>query len=277
MAFSWQEREVLYVTPQYLLNAAQKKYGRRIEVIGAEENALLKFWSSIEAKAAYHDQERPNEDSRLIIDITAKEHCNTGETDDVIEVETSQEETKRVTNSYTLAFKKESGWEFGGGLKVGGSFFNTAGAFLGIEGKRNKSIWQSQEQKNEEERALSQSYGIKATKITVPPRTKVAVTITTYAVTYKVKVKVIVSVPATSYIPFYYKKYICNLLCSCLRRRCKSQRYFGFITAQELFKNQNEFQDLGYCIQFTAESVLSYIGETVELHKELKKLQPSIR
>ena len=245
-------------------------------MIGADENALLKFWSSIETKAAYfHDQERPKEDSRLIIDITAKEHCNTGETDDVIEVETTQEETKRVTNSYTLAFGKESGWEFGGGLKVGASFFNTAGAFLGIEGKRKKSSWKSQEQKGEEERALAQSYGIKATKITVPPKTKVAVRITTYAVTYKVKVKAIVSVPATSYIPFYYKKYICNLLCSCQRRRCTSKRYIGYIFAQELFQNQNEFQNLGYCVQFTTESVLSYIGETVELHKELKKWQPS--
>ena len=194
----------------------------------------------------------------------------------MIEVETSQKETSRVTNSYTLAIGKESGWEFGGGLSVDASFFNTAVACFGIEGKRNKSNRESHTQSREKQRALAQSYGVKATEITVPPRTKLSVRITTYAVTYKVKVKIVISVPVTSYISFYYTKSDER----CLRLPCcggntNQQRFFGYVTAFEIFQNQNNFQDLGHCIQFQVDSELSYVGETVELHKEMIKLPPT--
>ena len=266
-----QLHDVVYVTPRYLLNAVQRKYGRRIIVIGAEEGALARFWSTLETKGAnFNNDERPVVDSKLAVDITAKEHCNIGDTDDVMEVETSQEEKTKQKTSYTLGFGKESGWEFGGGLKIGASFFNTASAFLGIEGKRNKSKWRSQEETIERERELAQTYGVKATEITVPPKTKVAVTITTYAVTYKLKVKVIISVPATSSIPFYYRRTGGLNCCG------GGGRMRGEITAAELFQDQNEFQDLGYCIQFRKESELSYVGETVELYKEETKLPPRL-
>ena len=134
-------QQVAYVTPPYLRAAAQRKYGRRIQILGAEQSALSDFWSTIEATDAYcNNEEHPKEGSKLIIDIATKEHCNCGYTDnDKIEVETSNSERQRVMNSYTLSFSKESGWGFGGGLKVGGSFFNTASAFLGIEGNYKKT------------------------------------------------------------------------------------------------------------------------------------------
>ena len=260
-----QVQQVDYVAPPYLRAAAQRKYGRRIRILGAKQSALSDFWSTIEATGAYcNNEERPKEDSKLIVDIATKEHCNSGYTDnDEIEVQTSNFESERVINSYTLSFSKESGWGFGGGLKVGGSFFNTASAFLGIEGNYKKNTSESKETKSEKERELSQLYGIRATKVTVPPRTKVAVRITTYAVTYKVNVNVKVSIPITSHIPFYYKK-SCSLCC------CKK---IGYVTAQELFPpDQKNVINLGYCIQYNAQSVLSYVGETVELYKEETKL-----
>ena len=218
-------------------------------------------------------EERPVEDSKLIVDITTKEHCNTADIDDEVEVETTQQQTRKTTNSYNLAFGKESGWEFGGGLNVGGSFFNTASAFLGIEGKRHKKKWNSQEESTAEERSLSQSYGVKATCITVPPKTKLTVRITTYVVTYKRKVKVVFSVPSTSRIPIYFRRNWLELLflkCLGSSRALRLEYIDGF----DLFQNQNEFQDLGYCIQFSVDSELSYVGETVELYKELTKLPP---
>jgi len=112
-----------YVTPRYLVNIAQRKFGR-ITLLGTPELRLADFWDTIEVKGAcFTDgEERPVEDSKLTVDITTKEHCNNANIDDVIEVEASQQQTRKMTNSYSLAFGKESGWEFGGGLNVGGSF-----------------------------------------------------------------------------------------------------------------------------------------------------------
>ena len=97
--------------------------------------------------------------------------------------------------------------------------------------------------------------------------------ITTYAVTYKLKVKAVLTTPSTSYIPFYYKRGLGSLFCP---GAGPIFRKFGSITAHELFQNQNEFQDLGNFIQFTRDSELSYIGETVEMHKEETKLPPGL-
>ena len=257
------------VSPRYLVDIARKKFSRLI-MIGAPESDLADFWDTIEVKGAcFTDgEERPVEDSKLVVDITAKEHCNNTDINDVIEVATGQQQMRKVTDSYSLAFGKESGWEFGGGLNVGGSFFNTAGAFLGIEGKRHKKTWSRQEQSKVQERSLAQSYGVKATEITVPPKTKLTVRITTYVVTYKRRVKVVFSVPVTSRIPIYFRRYWLELLCI----EWKRFRRLKYVDGFDLFQNQNEFQDLGYCIQFSVDSELSYVGETVELYKELTKL-----
>ena len=269
MAIRPQFRSLVYVTPLFLLNAAQRKYGDDISVIGALEDKLSEFWDSIEIKSASSQTyERPAEESRIIVDITSKEHCNTGTKDDVFEVETGQEETKKEGKSYALSFGKESGWEFGGGASIGASFFNTASASLNLQGQRTKSKWTSEEYSTTKERSLSQSYGVKATQITVPPNHKVTVRITTYAVTYKLTVKSVFIIPSTSKIPFYYKKGLGKLFCPGAGPTC---RRFGTITAHELFQNQNEFQDHGSYMEFTKDAELSYIGEAVEMHKDVTK------
>ena len=103
-------------------------------------------------------------------------------------------------------------------------------------------------------------YGVTGT-IKVPPQMKTTVMITTYAVTYKLNVTAVISAPPNSYIPFYFSR----------RSGCcgiGSRRALGYITARELFQDQNEFQDLGYCVQFTVHSHLSYIGEVAEMYKQ---------
>ena len=255
----------LYLTPNYLLNAARKKYGRRIHVIGALESELAEFWDTVTAKGSpFNPNDRPTEDGRVIVDISAKEHCNYGTEEDEIEIVTSKEKTTRENKSYSLSFGKESGWEFGGGLNIGASFFNTASSSFGIQGKRTKSKSETEGRTSGEERALSQVYGVTGT-IKVPPQKKAVVRITTYAVTYKLNVKAVISAPSTSRIQFYYTSSGCCGL--------TSRRVPGYVTAREIFQNQNEFQDLGYYIQFTVYSQLSYIGEVAEMHKEEAPLQ----
>ena len=249
-----------YVTPDYLLNAARKKYGRRIRVIGALESSLTEFWNNVEAKGTpFNPNDKPRPESKVIVDISAKEHCNYGTKEDEIMIVTTKEESTKENKSYSLSFGKESEWQFGGGLNIGASFFNTVSSTFGIEGKRTKGKWESETQSAGNERSLSQVYGVTGT-IKVPPQMKTVVTITTYAVTYKLNVKAVISAPPNSYIPFYYSRSsgCCGM---------SSRRALGYITARELFQDQNEFRDLGYCVQFTVHSHLSYIGEVAEMDK----------
>lgn len=258
-------QQTVYVTPSYLLKAARRKYGRNIFVIGAVESELAKFWGTVKRKGTtFNPNDIPTEDGRTVVDITAKEHYNLGKHEDSIKIETTKKQKQKQKKSYSLSFGKQSGWEFGGGLNIGASFFNTASASIGIQGKRTKEKWKSEEDDKEEERSLSQTYGVTG-KITVPSNTKVTATITTYAVTYKLNIKAVISVPSTSSIPFYYKSYASNLFCAGAGATC---RKLGQITPSELFQNENDFQDLKYAVQFTKECQLSYIAEVAEVTKE---------
>ena len=249
-----------YVQPEYLVKAARRKYGRRIQMIGALESSIAEFWGNVEAKGTpFNPNDRPTPESKVIVDISAKEHCNYGTKEDEVMIVTTKEETTKEYKSYSLSFGKESGWQFGGGLNIGASFFNTASGSFGIEGKRTKGKWESETKNEGNERALSQTYGVTGT-IKVPPKTKAVVTITTYAVTYRLNVKAVICAQPNSYIPFYFSRSGCCGL--------RSRRVFGYITARELFQEQNEFQDLGYCVQFTIYSHLSYIGEVAEMYKQ---------
>ena len=262
--------QTVYVTPGYLRTAAIRKYGRHISVIGALEGPLAEFWDTVQVKAENVDEnERPKPVSRIIVDITAKEHCNTSTRKDTIEITTGQEKRRSEKKSFSLSFGKQTNWEFGGGLDIGASYFNTASASIGIQGKRSSGTTKSQEEGKEEERVLSKTYGVKAGEIEVPPMTKVTMEIVTYAVTYKLNVKSVFSAPANSYIPFYYKGWLGNLCCA---GAGPTFRKFGYITAPELFQFEDNFCNLGYCVQFAKASELSYIGETVEMYKKEEKL-----
>ena len=255
----------IYMKPDYLVNAAHRKYGRRIYVIGAFESTLADFWDTVETKGTtFNRDDPPEEHSRIIVDISAKEHCNYGTKEDEVMVVTSKQEARTQKKSYSLSFGKQSEWQFGGGFNIGASFFNTASTSIGISGKRTKGKSTSEQESKEEERELSQTYGVTGT-IKVPPRTKAVMKITTFAVTYKLNVKTVISAPSTSYIPFYYRGSGC---CGLTR----PQR-FGYITARELFQYEANFQDLGYAVQFAKDSQLSYISEVAEMCKEEIRLK----
>ena len=114
-----------YESPPYLINSARRKYGEGILLIGALENEIKNFWRNVEVKASNSDyqDEPPQEVTRQIVDISAKEH---GTEEDEVDIFTNEEETRTEQKSYSLSFEKS--WEFGGTIDVGASFFNAFGA-----------------------------------------------------------------------------------------------------------------------------------------------------
>jgi len=253
----------VYLRPNYLINAARRKYGRNIFVIGAAEDKLNEFWENVEIKASGFDK-RPKPVARSIVDITAKEHKNTGDDIDEVEIYNNQVETRKEKKSYSLSFEK--GWEFGGSINVGASFFNTVGAggaSLGLGGSAKRTTNTLENLTKQEERSLSQQYSMTG-KIKVPPRTALTVTITTYAVTYKITIKAVFTTPTTNLIPFFYKSRCSKIFCAGSGPTCRS---FGFITAEELFRYETNFNVNGDEVIFTRETDLSYLGETIQMYK----------
>jgi len=261
-----------YVAPPYLINAVHKKYGRGILLIGAIESDIKEFWRNVEVKASnsgFQDKP-PQEVTRQIVDISAKEHVNNGTEEDEVEVLNNEEETRTEQKSYSLSFEKS--WEFSGNINVGASFFNAfgvGGPSIGLGGSIKRTKKTLQDLTKEEERSLSQQYSLTG-KIKVPPKTKLTVTITTYAVNYKANLKAAFAVSMSNVIPFYYKSGLGKLCCAGIGPTC---RRVGYITAEELFQGQNEYNVDGGNITFSRETELSYLAETIEMYKVEQRLQ----
>jgi len=254
----------VYKQPGYLIRAAKRKYGRNIMFIGAEELLLNHFWSGVGFKAISISSERPQEVSRAVVDITAKEYVNKGAEPDTIEILNAQE-SRPQKMAYSLSFQKD--WEFGPSIYVGASFFNLLGIAepslgLGESTKYGKTI--TNNTTKEEVHSLSQQYGV-TEKMTVAPRSKIKVEITTYTVNYKIGVRVAFGVSATTFIPIYYKSRLGSLLCSGVGPAC---RKFGFITAEELFQMEDNYNNNNDMISFIKDAELGYLCETIEMHKE---------
>ena len=254
-----------YEKPPYLINAASRKYGKGILVIGAIEDELREFWRNVKVKASSsgNQDELPYQVTRQVVDISSKEHVNYGIEDDEIEV-LSEENGQTEHRSYFLSFEKS--WEFSGKIEVGASFFNACGvgeSSVGLSNSRKRSITALQDFTRQEDHSLSQHYSLTG-KIKVPPKTKLTVTITTYAVNYKTNLKAAFVTPTSNVIQFYYKSGLGKLCCAGIGPR---GRKLGYVTAEELFQGQNEYSVDGGSINFCQETELSYLAETVEMHK----------
>jgi len=258
----------VYHRPNYLINAARRKYGRNIFVIGAVEKNINEFWENIEIKASAFDQ-RPQQVAQSIVDVTTKEHRNTGIEDDEVLIYSNKVENKRGQKSYSLSFEK--GWEFGGTLNVGAPFFNivgTGGSSLGLGGSTKRVTNTFETLTKKEERSLSQQYSLTG-RIKVPPRTASTVKITTYAVTYNITTNAVFTTPTTNVIAFYYKSGCGKICCGGTGSVCRSN---GFISAEELFRYENNFKVDQDEVTFTRETNISYLGETVQMCKTEKPL-----
>ena len=259
---------VVHVKPSYLIAAARRKYGREIYVIGAVEDKLNEFWENVEIKASAFE-ERPKPVARSIVDITAKEHTNTSDGVDEVKISSNQKETRSEKKSYSLSFEKS--WEFGGSINVGASFFNivgAGGASLGLGGSAKRTTTKTEDSTGQEERSLSQQYGVTG-DVKVPPKTAMTMKITTYSVTYKATINAEFTTSRTNMIPISYKSRFAKLFCI---GDCSACRSTGFIAAEELFQYETNFNVNEKYVTFTRETDLSYLGETIQMYKTEKPL-----
>ena len=63
-----------YKKPQYIENAAKRKYGRYIFVVGATQDNINQFFNQIKKNAVSATD--PEEVGRAVVDIDCKSHIN---------------------------------------------------------------------------------------------------------------------------------------------------------------------------------------------------------
>ena len=264
--------------PTYIEDAAKRKYGHNIHVIGATQEDINKFWKSV----SYHalDSTLPVEVGRAVVDIDSKCHINEsdgndpGEGDkpydwyDGFEIVSQKASRETSSKTYQLQLSSSTTRQFGGnlGVRVGGAgFFNMAGIApsigAGAHASKSKTTAVGQTDTVSSEQTLSQAYQI-IDRLQVPPKTKVRALITTWAVTYESKTRTEVTVDADAKIRVRYRSRLSQCLC------CFGGTKTNHVTAEDIFAGEEDYESEGGVVTFKRNGKVSYLGEEVEITKQ---------
>lgn len=279
----WDYSLFAYKAPKYLVEAAKKKYGKNITVVGATKKSLDDFWGEVGYRVDTGQMiSKPVEKGKTIVSIDTKTHSNTTKKaledgtygpkkgddwyDDFVITSKKSSDEKRA-KTYNLHLDKTTSWSIGGDCSIASSgFFNLAGPGVtpnvSANAKYTKTKTQSEKQSKHSEETLSQGYEIVDT-FKVPPNTTVKAKITTYAVTHESKTVTRLIVDPKAFIRVRYLSYFSKTF---LGGFWKSE---GIITAEDLFTDEEDYEEVEEYITFTSESKVSYLGEEVEVHKTM--------
>ena len=241
------------IRPEYILQAARTKFRTETwAILGANESDVNRFWSSGSLVAMRIDP--PVEVGRYVIDVEVKEVYNDGSEAKEVEINTiharPQEKTYRLTQSkYEI---------FGGNLSasISPEFFQMIPVRLGTANYYEGVQLQ----------LSNKGYGT-ATKVQVPPLSKVTATITTRAIAYQANSLVQVSFSRHSSIRISHKVKSCTGICCCCCCCCPLSTVTGELSPRDLLA-YNGVEDLQFTdarIFFNEPRVLSYMGEVVEM------------
>ena len=217
-----------YKKPQYIVDAAKKKFGTDILIIGSTQDELNKFMKKIEHQAL--SASPPEEVGRIVVSIDCKSHAN--HTDgcadgrekaedwyDEFEITSKGGVSQSKSSSYQLQLSSSKETQIGANLNfsVGGSnFFNLSGGG-GLSATQTKTETKQTIESETKEGALSQEFQL-VDRLKVPPRTKVQAKIITWAVTYKAKTRTKLSIEADTYVPVRYHTRLSQKLEACVQK-----------------------------------------------------------
>ena len=257
--------------PKWLEDAVTTKSRRSRDLVGARKVDLQRFYQNVHLKLdRMHQLHQLGKGS--IIDIDTKELSNNGDEEDEVVIKTLKKNISTTSKQYSLKLAKSFTTGGEGGVTLNPNFFNIG---VGVSAKGSISRTKTNEQSMGEghERSLSQEYGIEG-KITVPPRSKVNVTIKTYAVTYQARLDITILMPTNEFIYVQVRDTSCCAGCFGL---CRNRSNY-FITAEDallqLSDNGEIHQDGGWSfVKSTAD--VHYIGELTEITKVVSSVGPT--
>ena len=241
------------VRPEYILQAARTKFGTETwTILGANEADVNSFWSSGSLIAMRIDQ--PVEVGRYVIDVEVKEVYNDGSEPKEVEINTLH--AKSQDKIYRLSQSKYGIFDGNLSASISPEFFQMIPIRLGTANYYEGVQLQ----------LSNKGYGT-ATKVEVPPLSKVTATITTRTIAYQANSLVQVSFPRNSSIRITRKVKSCTGIFCCCCCCCPMSTVIDELSLQELLTN-NGVEDLQFTdgrVFFNEPRVLSYMGEVVEM------------
>ena len=258
-----------------LEEAARIKYGRRISFLwtSATDAQLKHFWDNLRISIRPVDTE-PREVGRSIVDITTKDYVNSGSESDESTIEIYK--PAGIAKGTSAEWYVQNGLTWGVSSTIGTNIMRLA-ALVPVRGTVG-AVGSITKRRLEEEAlghtlsadTLSFTYK-REEKIVVPPRSKVTVTITSYAIRYSFHYTLQLSALQSEAISIKFRTPFQDCWGGCCPGCCTSS---GFITARELLTASLL---PGYCeesdwVHFTQDGVLSWVGDGSKVQKIEQRL-----
>ena len=245
----------------FLTECAQRKLGRGVFVVGADDSKVSEFIERTSYRPIRFDD--PDEKGRAIVDISWKTHTNLAKkTDhdseadadwfDGFEITSKKGMTEEKSKSYHIQLSSPQLKELSGDKNPNSS----ASALFNVVGSAKRS----QDPETSEERNLSQEYQV-IDSFKVPPQTRVKAKITTSVITYEAKFEAEYTTDASIGIPVRYRTWFSR----CLGGLWTSN---GILTAKDLFKGEKDYKCRDGKVTFKTSGTVSFLAEDVKIVKE---------
>ena len=265
-----------YRKPNYICEAARRKYGRRIQILGITKEEENRLWKEISVRAV--STGKLQEKSATVVDVKTMTLVNKSSTDNTCEsmekegvvsgyneVEIGSQSKNNQASQKTLQIQLGN-WSHGEigdmvNMKLSeANYYNsTATPIIFKTGVLDK------EHKEEEKPVLDKDYHMME-RLKIPPKTKFTAKILTKAVTYEVKMVTELRINANTALP--------------LRFKGRFEKQFGSfctatirpLSAKDLFRNEAGFKMVDDVITFTREGTVTYVSEEVEIITDTEEI-----
>ena len=271
-----------YRKPNYICEAARRKYGRRIQILGITKEEENRLWKEINVRAVSTGKlQRKN---ATVVDVKTMSLVNKTSSENnwesmekesatcaYNEVEIGSQSQNNQASQKTLQIQlgNWSNGEIGDlvDMKLSeASYYNSSAAPITFEtGVLDKSKDRKDDADLEKKCALDKDYHVME-KLKVPPKTKLTAKILTKAVTYEVRMVTELRIDANTTLPLRFKGRFEKQLGSFCTATIRP------LSAKDLFCNEAGFKVIDDVITFTREGTVTYVSEEVEIITDMEEI-----
>ena len=263
-----------YRKPHYICEAARRKYGRQIQIMGITHEEENRLWKEINVRAV--STGKLQQRSASVVDVKSmslvnnsltEKNCESMEKESAYnEVEIGSQSRSNQVSQKTLQIQLGD-WSHGEigdmiNMKLSeANYYNSVAPPVtfktGVLGECRKD--------EDGPLVLDKDYHVME-RLKIPPRTKLTVKILTKAVTYEMRMVTELRLNANTALPLRFKgrfeKQLGSFCTATIRPLC----------AKDLFCNEAGFKMVDGMVTFTREGTVTYVSEEVEIITDMEEL-----
>ena len=265
-----------YRKPNYICEAARRKYGRRIQILGITKEEENRLWKDINVRAI--STGKLQQKSATVVDVktmslinksSVENNCESTEKESALsgynEVEIGSQSRNNQASQKTLQVQLGN-WSHGEigdmiNMKLSeANYYNSTAAPITFKA----GVFD--ERKDEDDPAILDKDYHMMERLKIPPRTKLTAKILTKAVTYEMRMVTELRINADAILPLRFKGRFEKKLGSICTATIQP------LSAKDLFCNEAGFKIVDGVITFTREGTVTYISEEVEIITDMEEI-----